>query len=44
MKSRTAVTRLGFVAAGIVMAASAFGRQTQPRVVKDVEYARAGDI
>ena len=44
MKPRTVLTRLGFLAAYIVVAASAFPQQTQPRVIKDVEYARAGDI
>jgi acetyl esterase/lipase len=31
------------LAAGILIAASAFAQQAQPRVVKDVEYARVGD-
>ncbi len=44
MKPRPAVTRLGFLAAFIVFAASAFAQQAEPRVIKDVEYARAGDI
>lgn len=44
MKPRTVLTRLGFLAAYIVVAASVFAQQTQPRVIKDVEYARARDI
>lgn len=44
MKPRTVLTRLGFLAALVVFAASAFAQQAQPRVIKDVEYARAGDI
>lgn len=43
MKPRTALASLGFLTAGVVFAASAFAQQTQPRVIKDVEYARAGD-
>jgi acetyl esterase/lipase len=44
MKPRTALTRLVLLAAGILIAASAFAQQAQPRVIKDVEYARAGEL
>jgi acetyl esterase/lipase len=40
---RIARTCVWSIAAGIVIAASAFAQQAEPRVIKDVEYARAGD-